>query len=112
MESESLLKQATVLQGQLNGILSAFDIDEFSPEERKLTHLIKRLAIDARLDARDFEYAETRLEQTRLGATAVKTLERLRQAILAASEHNLFSAIDVAQITAHIEYMISKIRQE
>ena len=112
MEGTSFLEQAKALEAHATSVLAAFDVDSVSLDERKLIQTLKRLLIDARLDARDYEYAETRLEQLRLGATARKTFERLRQTIVAASERNVFSAVDVAHLTAQIEYMIANIRQE
>ncbi len=58
---------------------------------------------DARLDVRDYEYAETRAEQQQHAKAAKKRLEQVRQAVLLASEYNVFSAIDVAHTTATIE---------
>ncbi len=58
---------------------------------------------DARLDVRDYEYAQARSEQLEHAEAGKKRLEQLRQAVLTASEYNVFSAIDVAHTTATIE---------
>ena len=64
--------------------------------------LLRRDVIDARLDIRDYELAETRAEQVRIGKDASKRLKQIEQSILGASQYNIFSAIEVAQLSAAI----------
>ena len=64
--------------------------------------LLKRDMADARLDIRDYELAETKTEQERLGKDAARRLSSVQQSILAASQYNVFSAIEVAQLSAQI----------
>lgn len=64
--------------------------------------LLKRDLTDARLDIRDYELAETKTEQLRLGQDAAKRLMDVQRGILAASQYNIFSAIEVAQLSAQI----------
>lgn len=64
--------------------------------------LLKRDLTDARLDIRDYELAETKAEQRQLGLDASKRLMGVQQGILAASQYNIFSAIEVAQLSAQI----------
>lgn len=71
---------------------------------------LKREMADARLDARDYELSETRAEQLENAAHAKKRIEDIRKAVLTASEKNLFSAIDVAHITAQLEQASSFLR--
>ena len=105
----SLFDQSKDIVTRLGVSISGHDFDSFLAPERQLLSAIKRLAIDAKLDVRDYEYAETRTEQIVLGKTGVKRLEELRKTLVAASEYNLFSAIDVAQLSAQIEQLISRI---
>ncbi|HSW65930.1 MAG TPA: hypothetical protein VLI54_02225 [Bacillota bacterium] len=95
-ELESQLKQAVVV----------IDMDSLPGEQRELLRQIKRLAADARLDVRDYEYAETRAEQLKLAVNAGKRLERLEQGIVEASKSNLFSAVDVATLSAAVQQII------
>ena len=103
-ESPFLLTKA--LETQLNGVLSSLDVFELPAAERKLVDRLRRDITDARLDTRDYELSETRDEQLRKAADAKKRLERLRREILAASEYNVFSAVDVAQLSAQLEQIM------
>jgi hypothetical protein len=91
----------------IGSVLSAYDVTEFPAKEKELVAQLKHLLIDARLDARDYEYAETRAEQLRIVKEAKERLEQLQQGILKASEYNLFSAVDVAELSARIQQLIS-----
>lgn len=66
------------------------------------TKLLKRDLTDARLDIRDYELAETKAEQQRLGSAASKRLASVEQSILAASQHDIFSPVEVAKLSAQI----------
>ena len=84
-------------------LLAAIDIDMLSHAERRNVARMKQLLVDARLDVRDYELSETRVEQVEKAVAAKNRLDELRRDILRASEHNMFSAIDVAQISAQID---------
>jgi hypothetical protein len=71
--------------------------------------VLKNDLIDARLDIRDYELSETREDQLRRARDANKRLERIRKSILAASEYNVFNAVDVAQLTAQLEQIIENL---
>jgi hypothetical protein len=101
----SLFEQTKDLVSQISSLIAAYDIDSFGPTERELLTTLKRRLGDIRLDVRDYEYAETRLEQQALGREARKRLTALQKDILKASEYSLFSAIDVAQLTAKAEHI-------
>ncbi|HEX8762582.1 MAG TPA: hypothetical protein VF733_02370 [Candidatus Saccharimonadales bacterium] len=109
MASISLTDQAREIETRINGILSSFDVDSLPSRERELVALIKRQVTDARLDVRDYQYAETRDEQMSLAQEAKKRYEQIRRYMLKASEYNLFGAIDIAQLTAHIDQLISQL---
>lgn len=101
----SVFEQAKALDTHVSGIISAFDIDALMPDERKVLALIKRQLTDARLDVRDYEYADTRAEQQRYGKAAHKTLDAAQHSLLQASEYNLFGAVDIAHISAQIQHI-------
>lgn len=106
MTNSTPLGLAKELEARIQVLASSFDIDSLPGEQQKLLALIRRQATDARLDVREYEYAETRMEQQELGTAARKRLEELRKNILKASEYNLFGSIDVAQLSAQIEQLI------
>jgi hypothetical protein len=105
--SKSLYDQAKELESQIGSILSFYDISELPMQQKDLVTVLKHQLIDARLDARDYEYAETRAEQLLHAKEGKQRLKELSQSILKASEYNLFGAVDVAQISARIEQLIS-----
>lgn len=77
---------------------------------RKVVTALKYELVDARLDIRDYELSETREEQLANAKSAKERLDNVRKHILVASEHNIFSAIDVAHISANIEQVIDNIK--
>lgn len=97
------------LVSQLNGAMSAVDIYSLDTKPRKVLIDLQRRMPDARLDVRDYELSETRDEQLRNAKTAKKRLEQVRKDILAASEYNIFNAVDVAQLTGSIDYIIERL---
>jgi hypothetical protein len=106
--AQSLFQQARELETQVNNILSTFDVAELSMNEKQLVNTIKHQLIDGRLDTREYEYAQTRVEQLHAVHEGARDYEQLRHNIVKASEHNLFGAVDVAQISARIEHIISQ----
>ncbi len=105
--TESITDKARDIEARITSVLSALDIDGLPLTERNLVEQIKRVAVDARLDARDYQYAETRAEQLTLAIAAKKRYQLLQRHILKASEQNMFSAIEIAQLSAHIEQLMN-----
>lgn len=97
------------LETQLRGTLSRLDVPSLPMGEQKVIKSLRNDITDARLDVRDYELSETREEQIRKAKEARVRLGRIRKQILAASEYNIFSAVDVAQISAQIEQIIEKL---
>lgn len=110
MESESPYVLCKRLEAQIINMLSFLDVQSLSQDEQKIIRDLKRDVIDARLDIQDYELAETREQQLKDAKEAKKRLDQVRNGILAASEHNVFSAIDVAQLSANIEQIKGRIR--
>jgi hypothetical protein len=104
----SIFQQAKDLEAQVGGILSAFDVEDLPMQQKELVIQLKHQLVDARIDARDYEYAETRDDQLRVAQESHERLALLKQTILKASEHNVFSAVDIAQLSARIEQIISQ----
>lgn len=109
MEDTSLTGQATAFNRSITSILSALDLDALPAPERSIAEAIKRQAADARLDVRDYEYADTRAEQLERATIARARLEHIQADIVKASEYNMFSAIDVAQLSATIQHIITQV---
>lgn len=110
MENRSLFEQAKDFSVQIQSRISHMDLDLLSHEERFIISELKRLAADARLDVRDYEYAQTRAEQLEALHEAKERLEQLHEQLLTASGRNLFSAVDTAQFSAQIQVIISQLQ--
>jgi hypothetical protein len=82
-------------------------MDEMTKEQRKIVVAIRRLAIDARLDIRDYELSETRQEQVENAVKAKNVVFKLQAAILAAGD--VFGPADVAHISASLEQISGKL---
>lgn len=76
---------------------------------RRQMRELKRTAGDARLDVRDYEFAETRDEQAKNAKAARERLAAVRDGILAASQHDIFSAVDVARLSATIDQLLEQV---
>ncbi len=105
----SIYEEAKGLATSMGGIISLLDVQFLPAAEKKLVVDIQRALADVRLDARDYEYAETRAEQQLLAHDARKRFEQLNQDILAASEYNIFNAVDVALYSSKIQHIILKL---
>lgn len=95
---------------QISAILTALDIDLIGRETGKIIAQIKLLAADVRLDVRDFEMAENRVEMEQNASSATRRIDELRALILKASEHGIFGAVDVAQISAHLDEIAAELQ--
>jgi len=88
------------VEGQVKALLRQIDPDTLNIEERKAFAQLRRLAVDTRLDIRDYELSETREEQLKCAATARKRLVKLEKATLAVGP--AFGPADVAQLSAEL----------
>lgn len=109
LEEQSPFLAIKSLELQLIGILSAIDIYAVSASEQKTVALLKRELTDARLDVRDYELSETRVEQLGKAQEARQRLNHVRRLILSASEFDIFGPVDVAQLTAQVELIDSRL---
>lgn len=97
------------LETRLNGMLSGMDVLALERPLQKIVLGLKQQLVDARLDIRDYELSETRDEQLRYARSSKQRLDDLKRAILSASEYNVFSAIDVAQLSAQLEQIYERL---
>lgn len=110
MSTESPFTAAKYLETQLSGILTQIDVQSLDKDEQRLILALRRDMTDARLDIRDYELSETRDEQLRKARDAKHRLDLVRKGILAVSEYNVFTAVDVAQLGAQIEQISENVR--
>lgn len=108
--NQSLLTRFTRTIEYVGSILSQIDLDVTDRQQVKLVGTIKHLLADARLDIRDWELAENRQEMQRYAREALQRIEQARASMLLASEHGVFSAIQVAEITAQLDMAESELR--
>jgi hypothetical protein len=99
----STLTLATRLNMQINGLLTALDIDLIGRETSKVIARIRILSNDARLDVRDWEMAQDRAAMEKNATEGMKRLAELRKLILKGSEHGIFSSIDVIDMSTQID---------
>lgn len=97
------------LEKQIIGRLAGVDVQSVSLPERKLVEALRRQIVDVRLDIRDYELSETRGEQLDNAKQAVSRLINIRKDILTLSEYGIFSAADVAQLTAQLDQIAERI---
>ena len=84
-------------------MFAALDVDIIGPGTAKTIKLCKVALVDAKLDIRDFESADSRAEMLDMAKVAQSRLDEVRRYMLAISEHGIFSAIDVAQLSVQLD---------
>ncbi len=109
MASTTPYEQTKALETHIGTIIAATDVDSLPNTARELLSHIKRLIVDARLDIRDYDYADTRAEQSQRAKQAQTRLINVQKMILSASEYNIFSAADVAQLSAAAEHITAQL---
>lgn len=108
----SALTQMTRLNMQINGLITALDIDLIGRETGRQLNRIKLLSNDARLDIRDWEMADSRAEMDKHARAGLKRLDQLRDAIVKVSESGVFGSIDVIDMSAQIEGISTELSAE
>jgi hypothetical protein len=78
-------------------------LDKVNEKARQAVIELRQYLADAKIYAQDYELSEMREEQIDNAKKAKKWLEKARQAILRASEFNVFGPIDVAHLSAQID---------
>lgn len=97
------------LEAEVRTILRPVDLYKLAPAQRNtLTDLRQNLA-DARIYSINYELSETREQQLINAKQARHWLEKARADILNASQYDIFSAIDVAQLSAQVEQIKGKL---
>ena len=89
------------VEGELKRLVRQIDPDSLELDEKKALGQLRRLSLDTRLDIRDYELSETRLEQISKAVDAKNCLAKLEAAMLSASM--VFGPADIAQLSAQLE---------
>jgi len=108
MENTSPFLAMKRAEGLIKALLRNVDIDHLTQTEKKSIASLRRLAVDARLDIRDYELSETREDQLKCAVVAKRRLIKLRETILAVGSS--FGPADVAQLTAQLEQIEDWVR--
>jgi hypothetical protein len=98
------------LESDINLILRKIALHKLDEKERNALAKLRQALNDAKVYGQDYELSEMRDEQLDNAKQAKKYLEQARQAILKASESNIFSAIDVAHLSANIDQLIGDLK--
>ena len=107
MENKSPFLAMSRVEQQLKALLRSIDTELLEAGEKKSVMSLRRLAVDARLDIRDYELSETRDEQLKCAAASKKRLTQLEKAILAAG--TAFGPADVAQLSAQLQEISGRV---
>jgi hypothetical protein len=110
MDNSSPSRKVKQLDSQISNILRKVYLRKLSSKERDVLSMLQQNLVDSRIYIRDYELSETREEQLDNSKEAKKWLEQARKNILAASEFNIFGAIDVAHLSAQIDQIISDLK--
>ncbi len=89
--------------------LSKIDITSLATKEQQIVERLRNEIVDARLEVKDYELAETRDDQLRNAQAAKKRLHKAEQLILL-NPGNVFGPVDVAHISAYISDIRDKLR--
>ena len=99
----SALATAHYIDRRVKGLLRGVDIDQLSVEDRKTIKQIKHACNEIKLDVRDYEYAETRLEQQKWAKIAAHNILALENLLLRLGD--IFGPADIAELGAQLEML-------
>jgi len=113
MADQSPYQQVRQLGFALNRLAVQSDLELRPVAAIKAFDVLKRAARSAQDTLKEYEMFELE-EDTRMQAKvlpkAVKSLEKLREAVLKASEYDLIGAVDVALMSAELDGLIVRLR--
>jgi hypothetical protein len=107
MEDQSPFLAMQRVETQIKSLLRNLDTGLLSADEKKAAASLRRLVVDSRLDIRDYELSETRVEQLQKAKDAQKRLAKLKTNLLAVG--TMFGPADIAQIDAQLEYIRARL---
>ena len=100
---QSLTGTAQHIDRRVKGILRAVDHEQLSQDDRKTAQKLKHGCNEVRLDVRDYEYAQTRLEQQKWAKLARHNILVLETLLL--SLDDIFGPADIAELGAQLEML-------
>jgi len=98
------------LEAEVRMILRPVDFYKLEPAQRETMADLRQNLADARVYTNDYDLSETREEQTLNAKRAKHWLSEVRTDILNASQYDIFSAIDVAYLSAQIEQIMGSLQ--
>jgi hypothetical protein len=112
MIGQTPYQQLRQIEASVNRFGNAIDRDAQTAASMRSFEALRRdvrLARDTLKDYEMFELEEDTRKQAKLLPQAIKSLEKVRASLLKASEYELISAIDVAQLSAELDELIDKL---
>jgi len=113
MTNQSPYQQVRQLSFTLNRLVSQTDLELRPTVVIKMVDALKhsaRSAQDTLKEYEMFELEEDVRKQAKALPKAIKSLEKLRENLLKASEYEVVGAVDVAQISAELDELIVRLR--
>jgi len=98
------------LEADIRQILRKNDQAKLERKYRNALTDLRQNLVDIRIYTNAYEFSEERQEQLQNAKEAKKWLEQARRNILKASEDNIFSAIEVAHLSAQIEQIVGELK--
>ncbi len=95
---------------EISLVLRKVEIHKLSQKNRELLAKLQQELNDARIYSRDYEGADNPEDRMKNAAFARKWLKRAHRDMLSASEHNIFGAVEVAQLSAQIDQIIGGLK--
>lgn len=92
------------------GLAAELLSSDISAAEKLLLKQFKSETNDVRLDIRDYEFADTHKEQVAAARRVQRRVVQVRQTVIALSTYNIFTPIDVAQVSAQLEYLSEQVQ--
>jgi hypothetical protein len=105
MVGDSLYDIARKVEMDIHHSLKYVHSLDLASDVREKLVTLKRDAADARVAVRDYMYADTKSSQVKASTAIREQLVMVRQGVLAASQHDIFSSSDVAELSAYIDYL-------
>jgi hypothetical protein len=98
-----LYQTAQHIDRRVKGILRGVDLEELSRENREAVRQLKVACNEVKLDVRDYEYAETRVEQQKWAKIARHNIVALETLLLELG--SIFTPADIAELGAQLDML-------
>lgn len=104
---QSLTSTAQQIERRVKGILRAVDVEQLTRDERELVQQMRLACNEIRLDVRDYEYADTRVEQEKWAKIARHNMKAFDTILLSLGD--IFGPADVAELSARMQHIESRL---